>query len=371
LDAQRLRDSFAYIASLGDEVTLFFYSDLFLRNPGLRDLFPMSMSVQRERLLQAFGKIAAEIDSPDILTPYLQGLGRDHRKFGVNADDYAALGASLLCTLAYFCGSGWTAELAADWRDAYGLAAQVMIEAARQDEDVHPAWWDATVIGVERRSFDITVFRVATDPAMSYLPGQSVTVESEMQPRIWRFYSIANAPRDDATMDFHVRTEDGGALSPILARGLQVGSRLRLGAPVGTLTLDTSSGRDILMIAGGTGLAPLKAIIEQVATLPRPPHVSLFFGARSAEDLYDLPYLEKLAARHSWLSVTSSTSDDPAYGGERGTAAEIAARHGTWLDHDAYVCGSTAMVEATISALTSLGIPPSQIHVEEFGWSQS
>jgi ferredoxin-NADP reductase len=82
---------------------------------------------------------------------------------------------------------------------------------------------------------------------------------------------MANAPRDDLTMDFHVRMIDGGELSIVLTRGLAVGSRLRMGAPVGTLTYRPGSGRDVLLVAGSTGLAPLKAIAEQISCLPAPP----------------------------------------------------------------------------------------------------
>jgi NAD(P)H-flavin reductase/hemoglobin-like flavoprotein len=372
LDTDRLKESFAHVARYGDEVALFFYSDLFLRAPQVRDLFPVSMAAQRDRLLGALIKIVSDVDSLDSLVPFLRGLGRDHRKFGALAEHYDAVGTSLLVTLAHFSGSHWTNELAADWKAAYALIAQTMIEAAKEDEDLHPPWWDATVIGHERRSFDIAVFRVAPLQRLPYAPGQSVAIESEDCPRTWRFYSMANAPRADGTLDFHVRMVDGGALSSALTRRARPGSRLRLGPAVGALTLDPS-GRDILMVAGSTGLAPLKAILEEISAMGNPPRVDLFFGARTTEGLYDLPDLEKMAAESSWLNVTHAVSDDPwdpGYGGERGTIADVVARHGLWREHDAYICGSTAMVRATADRLASAGVPGDQIHVEDFGWSR-
>ena len=122
-------------------------------------------------------------------------------------------------------------------------------------------------------------------------------MESPERPRIWRFYSMANVPRDDLTIDFHVRMIDGGALSMVLTRGLAVGTRLRIGSPVGTLTYEPGTGRDVLLVAGSTGLAPLKAIAEQISGLPDPPGVHLLFGARTADGLYDLTGLEKMAAQ--------------------------------------------------------------------------
>jgi NAD(P)H-flavin reductase len=163
---------------------------------------------------------------------------------------------------------------------------------------------------------------------------------------------------------------DGGVLSPALARSLGPGSRLRLGPPVGTLTFDPGSARKVLMVAGSTGLAPLKAIAGQIAGLPDPPDVHLFVGAQDAEGLYDVADLEKLSADSPWLNITSCVSADPDYPGEHGMLPDVVARSGSWADHDAYVAGPTPMVEAMAGRLSSLGVPPGQIHVEDFGWSE-
>jgi NAD(P)H-flavin reductase/hemoglobin-like flavoprotein len=371
LDIARLRESFARVAMHGDDVALFFYSDLFLRHPEMRDLFGVSMAALRGHLLDALATIVSDVEDSDRLTAFLQALGRDHRKFDTIPAHYEPVGASLLTTLAHFSGPDWTPELAADWQAAYDLAAKVMTEAAAADAKVNPPFWDATVLSHELRTFNIAVFRVVTLDSLSYVPGQSVAIESSLRPRIWRFYSIANPPRPDATMEFHVRVIDGGALSLALARGLSPGARVRLGPPVGSLTLDTHSGRQVLLVAGSTGLAPLKAIAGQIAELADPPEVQLFVGAQREEGLYDLPSLEKLAAEAPWLTVTPCVSDDPDYPGERGTLPDVVARSGWWANHDAYLAGPTAMVEAMSARLSSLGVPESQVHVEDFGWSES
>jgi NAD(P)H-flavin reductase len=306
----------------------------------------------------------------DALGGYLQDLGREHRKFGAVAGYYPYVRASLLATLAHFNGPAWTPELAAGWKAAYDLVAEVMIKAAAEDAGARPAIWDATVVAHELRRFDIATFRVATTEPLSYLPGQSVSMESSERPRIWRFYSPANVPRDDLTMDFHVRMIDGGALSMVLTRGLAVGARLRIGSPVGTLTYQPGTGRDALLVAGSTGLAPLKAIAEQISGLRDPPGVHLLFGARTADGLYDLTDLEKMAARQPWLTVIPVVSDEPGYPGERGMLHEALARSGNWRGHDVYASGPTPMVEATVTQLMALGVPRSQIHVEDFGWSE-
>lgn len=370
MDCQRIKDSFARVAMHGDAMPLFFFSDLFLRHPECRDLFPVSMAVLRDRFLHALATVVAQVDDLDALRGYLRNLGRDHRKFGTLAEHYPAVGASLLATLAHFSAENWTAGLAADWKDAYDMVAGIMISAAEEDAPRRPPFWEATVVAHELRRFDIATFRVATGEPLPYLPGQSVGMESTARPRIWRYYSMANAPRADHTLDFHVRMIDGGALSMVLTRGLAVGAKLRLGAPVGTFTFDTGAGRDVLLVAGGTGLAPVKAIVDQISALPDPPRVCLYFGARTGDGLYDLTDLEKMTTGFPWLTVVAAVSDEPGYQGERGPLPDVVVRGGNWRAHEAYVAGSTAMVEAVVSRLTTAGVPAGQIHAEDFGWSE-
>jgi NAD(P)H-flavin reductase/hemoglobin-like flavoprotein len=371
VDERRLKESFARAAAYGDEAALFFYSHLFLGHPEAREMFGVSMAVQRDKLLDALGRIVAEVSSHGTLVPFLQGLGRDHRKFGTLAEHYPAVGASLLATLAHFNGTEWNEDLAREWTEAYTVIAQVMTEAATEDGTRNPPSWQATVVSHERRTVDITVLRIAPDVPLGYLPGQSVAVECEARPRLWRYYSMANAPRLDGTIDFHVRAIDGGSVSSALARSVGVGSRLRLGPPVGTLMLDMNSRRDVVLAAGSAGLAPLKAIIEQAAGLGHPPRMHLVFGARTAAELYDLADLEKMTARWPWLTVTPAVSAEPEYRGETGTVADVIGRRVPLTGRDAYICGSSAMVAATVSRLQSLGMPQDHIYVEDFGWSES
>ncbi len=371
LDVARLRESFAQVAMHGDEVPLFFYADLFIRHPEVRELFPVSMAVQRGHLVDALVKIVSQVDSIDELTAFLQGLGRDHRKFGAVAEHYGAVGASLLATLEHFSGPAWTPALAADWTAAYELISSVMIAAARADEGRRPPWWQGTVVAYERRAFDVSVLFVRPEPHMDYRPGQSVAIESPSRPKLWRYYSMASAPRHDGLLEFHIRLIDGGAVSMALTSSKIADAKLRLGPPVGALTLSNPvSGRDILLVAGSTGLAPLKAILDQVTALPRPPKVHLFFGARTADGLYDLESLEKMAAQYPWLTITPAVSADSRFAGETGSLPDVVARNGNWSGHDAYLAGPTEMVQEAVARLASAGMAQDQIHIEDFGWSE-
>jgi NAD(P)H-flavin reductase len=371
LDVVRLRESFAQVSMHGDELPLFFYSDLFIKHPEVRELFPIGMATQRGRFVDALIKIVANADRADELTAFLRALGRDHRKFGALAEHYGVVGASLMATLEHFCGPTWTPEVAADWQAAYDLVSSVMIEAARADEHVRPPWWRGKVVAHERRAFDVSVLSVRPESRLDYLPGQSVSIETPSRPKLWRYYSMANAPRPDGLLEFHVRLIDGGAVSMALTSDAIVDTDVRLGPPIGALTLSQpASGRNLLMVAGSTGLAPVKAILEQVAELPQSPKVHLFFGARTADGLYDLDSLEKLAAQHPWLTVTPSVSSDTRFAGETGNLPDVVARHGDWSGHEAYLAGPSEMVENTVARLTSSGVTQDHIHIEDFGWSE-
>ena len=369
MDIARLRSSFARVAMHGDEVPMHFYSDLFLKHPETRDMFPVAMQAQRAHLVAALVSIVSSVDDLDALTTFVRDLGRDHRKFGTLAEHYEAVGDSLLATFAYFCGEAWDAALEADWKAAYELIASVMIAAAREDEKRNPAYWTGTVVALERKAFDISVLTVQPEPRLEYLPGQSVAIESPARPRLWRYYSMANAPRANGSVEFHVRLIDGGAVSMALTTQTVNGAELRIGPPVGSLRLDLASGREILMIAGSTGLAPLKAMTEQLAGLPRPPAVHLFFGARAADALYDLAGLEKIAAEHPWLTVVPVVSSGRSPG-HAGSLTDTVMRSGNWSAHDAYIAGPTEMVQGSAARLAAAGMPAVQIHVEDFGWSE-
>lgn len=373
MDPERLRASFAKVAAHGgDAVALFFYSDWFLRHPELRDLFPVSMAAQRDHLIGALIRIVAEADRAEELASFLAHLGRAHRKFGVRPEHHASLRVSLLATLQHFLGEeGWTAEVAADWDEALGVISKLMIEAAAADEEHAPAWWRATVLSAEQRACDVTVLRAAVDPGgapLGWLPGQSVAVEIPARPRLWRYYSPAHPPDPGGVLEFHVRQVAGGQVSPALA-GLQPGDPLKIGPPGGVMTLEPA-GRPVLMAAWSTGLAPLKALLAEVAAMPFPPAVHLFAGARRAEGLYDMPALEKIAARCPWLTLTPVVTEGGRdWPGETGLMHEVIARRGDWAGRDAYLAGPGAMVTETAAYLTSAGTPPEHIRVENFGWS--
>jgi hemoglobin-like flavoprotein len=250
VDVDRLKWSWDLAEQVGDEAALHFYSTLFLANPETRDMFPIGMAGQRDKLLSALGRIVSHVDRTDELVPFLQQLGRDHRKFGVQAEHFPAVGQALIATLAHLLAEHWTEELAQDWVEAFGVVSGVMIDAATEAARTGPPWSDAEVIAHERRTLDIAVLQLKPTYRLPFVPGQSIAVQCHLRPRVWRYLSPANAPRSDGTLDFHVRHVPGGQVSAALVHALRVGDVLRLGSAVGQRLTLTGGAADLLMIAG-------------------------------------------------------------------------------------------------------------------------
>ena len=123
----------------GDEVPLFFYSDLFIKHPEVRDLFPVSMAAPLRHLVDALVKIVSQVDSVTELTAFLGGTGPRSPEVRAAAEHYDAAGASLLATIEHFSGPAWTPDLAADWKTAYELIGSIMIAfSARRREPAAP-----------------------------------------------------------------------------------------------------------------------------------------------------------------------------------------------------------------------------------------
>jgi NAD(P)H-flavin reductase/hemoglobin-like flavoprotein len=359
-----LKESWTLVEEHQDRVAGYFYARIFLSHPQLRDLFPVHMDVQRARLLGAIVTAVQTLEDPERFEEYLRSLGRDHRKFHVHPEHYDVVGGALIEALRAFAGEHWSVEYDQAWRDAYQVIARKMQAGA--EADTNPPYWHAEVLTHERRGSDVAVFTCRPMQPLEYRAGQYVSIECKYQPRLWRVYSMANAPRKDGLMEFHVRALGAGWVSSALVRRLKVGDMIKLAAPMGSLTLDRKSTRDIVCVAGGTGLAPIKALVEELTRYNRTRWVHVFFGAKHRDDLYDLAELNRLAARYPWLSVVSAVSEDPGHGGEQGNISDVTARYGPWNEHDFFVAGSPAMVKATLRRLAELQIPSIRIKYDAF-----
>ncbi|MBU2731309.1 globin domain-containing protein [Acidithiobacillus ferridurans] len=130
INIQLIQSSGAAVKDLGVQVAEHFYNYMFTHFPEVRKMFPGDMTEQRVRLFNSVILIATNIDTMEVLVPYLKELGVGHIKYDTRPEHYPIVGKSLLNTLKHFLGAAWTQEMAESWIEAYNLASTVCIEAA-------------------------------------------------------------------------------------------------------------------------------------------------------------------------------------------------------------------------------------------------
>jgi NAD(P)H-flavin reductase/hemoglobin-like flavoprotein len=357
-----------------------FYTHWFALDVSVRDLFPPEMEGQRAAFAHALHWVYGELVEQRAAEPvaFLAQLGRDHRKYGVLPRHYDTLRRALYATLRDHLGHPsrgvWTDAVDAAATSSLNLITGVMSGAADAEEG--PAWWDGTVIEHTRVSRDLGVIRLQLDLPMHYYPGQYVNVHIPQCPRRWRYLSPAIPADPDGGIEFHVRLVPGGLVSTAIVNETRPGDRWRLSSPHGGLRVDRNGG-DVLMVAGSTGLAPLRALVMDLSRYAENPRVHLFFGARYLCELYDLPTLWQVALHNPWLSVSpvSEYGRDPSWAADypdvtpprglhvrqTGRLPDVVTKYGGWGDRQILICGGPAMVQATKAALIAKGAPPEHI----------
>ncbi|HZQ33804.1 MAG TPA: FAD-binding oxidoreductase [Mycobacterium sp.] len=359
-----------------NELVRRFYTRWFALDPGVRDLFPPDMGAQRANFGHALWWVLGELVAQRSEEPvaFLAQLGRDHRKYGVTQRHYETLHDALYSSFRSSLTEQWDPALEAAARDALALITGVMSGAASAESG--PGWWGGTVVEHQRVSRDLAVVRLQLDRPMVYHPGQYVNVEVPQCPRRWRYLSPSIPPDPSGAIEFHVRAVLGGMVSTAIVGETHLGDRWRLSAAHGALEVDRD-GEDVLMVAGSTGLAPLRALIMDMAQFSDNPRVHLFFGARYPAELYDLRTLWHIAAHNPWLSVSpvSEYNRDPPWAAsypdvepprglhvrQTGRLPEVVTRYGAWGDRQILVSGGPQMIAATKAALIAKGAPPEHI----------
>ncbi|MFD6757386.1 FAD-binding oxidoreductase [Micromonospora gifhornensis] len=291
-------------------------------------------------------------------------LGRMYRRFGLQPYHDSRIAAAMVDTVRRFAGDCWEPELPGVWERGCRRVLRLAERAAGVLGD-GPHVTVGEVEACEAAADGVAVLTVRPVRRLRYRPGQALPVCTPRVPGVWRWYSPANAPRPDGTVEFHVRAVAGGPVSPVLVERVAPGELVWLGpaCDVG-LSLEASGDADLLLVAGGTGLAPLRALVEQVASAPAGRRVTLVVGSRTLLDLYDAVALDKLASAHrDWLTVVLAFSHDrdvePAAQGDVLTVALSHYRAGQAV----YVCGPPQLIEAARRRLPAAGVAVDSLHV--------
>ena len=221
------------------------------------------------------------------------------------------------------------------------------------------------IVSIERLSPDIVRVVLKTPPAspMRFLAGQYVDVIAE---GVRRSYSLANAPRGDSLLELIIKRYAGGVLSEYWFERAKVNDLLRIEGPFGTFFLREEGPTNIVFLATGTGIAPVKALLEELATDPdraAQHRLTVFWGNREAESFcWDPVGLGLDVGIHHLLSGT-----DANWSAARGYVHDAAIRQG--IDPDdtvVYACGSNAMITSARAALLALGLPAKRFFSDAF-----
>jgi CDP-4-dehydro-6-deoxyglucose reductase/ferredoxin-NAD(P)+ reductase (naphthalene dioxygenase ferredoxin-specific) len=182
-----------------------------------------------------------------------------------------------------------------------------------------------------------------------------------------RDYSMASRP-GEPSLEFHIRLLPGGAVTPFVAKHLKVGDKIKVFGPHGTSYLRERHGGPIVALAGGSGLAPIKSIVETALAAGAAQPIHLYFGVRDERDLYLEDHFKKLAAKYRNLTFVPVLSEPQKATKRRtGFLAEAVRQDFTSLDGaKAYLAGPPVMVETAVAALESLGLRRQDCHADAF-----
>jgi CDP-4-dehydro-6-deoxyglucose reductase, E3 len=240
-------------------------------------------------------------------------------------------------------------------------------------KDIRVRTLPCRVARMERLAHDVMGLwlKLPATERLQYLAGQYLEVLLRDGRR--RSYSIANAPHHDELLELHLRFVPGGAFSEQVFHEMKEKAILRIEGPLGSFCLREDSNRPILLVAGGTGFAPIKAMIEHAlaAEVTRPMH--LYWGVRALRDLYLDALPRTWAEEHRGFGYTPVLSEptlEDRWAGRTGLVhAAMAVDYPDLAGHDVYASGPPAMVDAARAACVARGLDLEHFHSDAFTYA--
>ena len=263
-------------------------------------------------------------------------------------------------------------------RDAVLLCQAVpnsdLVIAAREVasvEDLPRRIVTAKVIDKQALAPDMVRLRLQTSPRLRWLPGQYLDVLLEDGRR--RAFSIALAPHLGPQLELHVRHVAGGGFTSYVFDELKPGETLRVEGPLGTFVPREDSERPMILVAGGAGFAPIKALVEHFLHLGTRRAMHLYWGARGATDLYlrELPsQWSRQAERLEWQAVLSDPESAKVEHVRAGLVHEaVLEDHPDLSAFDVYMSGPPAMIDAGRRAFVEAGLPEDRLYYDSFDYA--
>jgi NAD(P)H-flavin reductase/ferredoxin len=224
------------------------------------------------------------------------------------------------------------------------------------------------VIAQERLTHDITLLRVQLDESLPYKAGQFANISVAPLSELSRSYSFATAAQPDSQVSFYVRKVSGGAFSTMINESDVLGKAVTVDGPMGDFWLRPADA-PMMLVAGGSGLAPIVALLQEAIKEGVSRSVTLLFGAREEKDLYALDAIREIAARwkggFTFVPVLSAAAADASWKGERGMVGDKISALIAPGSH-AYLCGPPQMIDACSALLQQHGVSREHIHADRF-----
>lgn len=231
----------------------------------------------------------------------------------------------------------------------------------------------ARVAQLERAAEDVMIVRLklAAGTRLEFLAGQYIDILLKDNKR--RSFSLANAPQHDEFLELHIRHVPGGYFTTQVFTSLKERDLLRFQGPLGTFFLRIESVRPIILVAGGTGFAPVKSIIEDALARGETRPMHLYWGVRARRDLYRHALAESWQASHPGFRYTPVLSEPAAedqWSGRRGWVHEaVIADYPDLSGAEVYASGPPAMIHALKKAVREHGLPDDQLYYDSFEYT--
>jgi Na+-transporting NADH:ubiquinone oxidoreductase subunit F len=186
---------------------------------------------------------------------------------------------------------------------------------------------------------------------------------------VYRAYSISSGPASTGEIELEIRLVPNGICTTYVHRHLKVGDLVTVNGPYGDFHLQPTD-REIICIAGGSGMAPIKSILLEMARTRNPRRCRYFFGARSKRDLFlveQMRELERALPDFRFIPALSQPAPEDAWEGETGLITEVVERHVADASQaEAYLCGSPLMIDACVRTTIAKGLPEANIFYDKF-----
>ena len=238
---------------------------------------------------------------------------------------------------------------------------------------VRPRILPARVQKMEKLSHDVMALflKLPSNERMQFMAGQYV--EFLLKDGKRRAFSLANAPHDDEFLEMHLRLIPGGTFTNYVFTEMQEKAILRLEGPFGTFYLREDSAKPIISVAGGTGFAPIKGIIEHMLHIKSQRPIVLYWGARTREDLYMPSLPQNWAAYHpgfKFVPVLSEPQETDNWQGRTGLVHQaVLDDYADLSPYQVYCCGAPAMVDIVHVAFQERGMPEDEFFSDAFTYA--